>query len=245
MSHFKVIRASQLVLDANILGQVDMSYELPDHSFLLGSFMLDCNRQTAVGTSRGCERIRYKVNSIKNEVYSTIANLESSIKGQGEIDCVYDLFCSTVKHSMNKDLEKNYKIETGVSNKKRKLSNDVLSGLWNEMCALERARLRENNSVAKIRRKQAFTDKRRDFDKEVRSSKRRYKHEKDKNYWKYRIEIKENFGGKLGQLGLVKPGKIIFHWRLNWLMVASVSNELSTMLTSLGDRIFKPSESKC
>ena len=160
ISNFEVIRTSQLVQNANILDQVDMSYAIPDHSFLTWSLRLDCFQQPESGKRQGFERIRYKVDSIpesfmsteciKNEIYSTIANLESSTKGQIKIDGAYDRFCETVKQSMNKDLEKKIiKIEVGVSNKKRKLSklwwNDVLSGLWNEMVALARAWLRENH----------------------------------------------------------------------------------------------------
>ena len=48
------------------------------------------------------------------------------------------------------------------------------------MIALERAWLRENHLGTKNRRKQAFKDKRTEFDKQVRLSKRRYKQEKVK-----------------------------------------------------------------
>ena len=116
VSNFEVIRASQLVQNANILGQVDMSYAIPDHSFLKWSFKLDCFQQPESGKRQGFERIRYKVDSIpessmsneciKNEIYNTIANHEYSTKGQFEIDGAYDRFCETVKQSMNKDLEK-------------------------------------------------------------------------------------------------------------------------------------------
>ena len=60
----------------------------------------------------------------------------------------------------------------------------------------------------KPRRKQIFKDK------QVRLGKRRYKKEKDEELHVliYRIKTIENFGGKLGQLGLIKPGKMLFLW---------------------------------
>ena len=88
ISDFKVIRTSQLAQDADILDQIDMSCAIPDHSFLAWSFLLDCNRQPEKGKYKIYKRIRYKVNnipetfmldeSIKNEIFSTIARLESS-----------------------------------------------------------------------------------------------------------------------------------------------------------------------
>ena len=115
-SNFKVIRASQLVQDTNILGQADFSYALPDHSCLNWSFMLDCKSKASIPTSTGCERIKYKVSSIpqsfmlsdnlKDEVFSTIASLEPIFKVWGDINHAYDQFCSTVKKSMNTDLQK-------------------------------------------------------------------------------------------------------------------------------------------
>ena len=94
----------------------ECKYAIPDHSFLVWYFRLDCFQQSASGKRQGFERIRYNVESIpesfmsteciKNEIYSNIADLESSTKGQIEIDGAYDRFCETVKQSMNKDLEK-------------------------------------------------------------------------------------------------------------------------------------------
>ena len=40
------------------------------------------------------------------KLFSTIESLESCLKGQGYIDHAYDQFCSTVKESINTDLQK-------------------------------------------------------------------------------------------------------------------------------------------
>ena len=64
------------------------------------------------------------------------------------------------------------------------------------MCASEREWLRESNTIIKARKKQTFICKRKSFDEEVRLSKRHYKQEQIMNFWKYKIKIKGNFGGK-------------------------------------------------
>ena len=61
-------------------------------------------------------------NDVQVKIFSTIASLESSIKSQVEIDNAYDQFCNTVKSCMDNDLQKRHiKLDSGVSNKKRKI----------------------------------------------------------------------------------------------------------------------------
>ena len=89
ISNFKVVRASQLVHDANILGQVDTSHAIPDHSILQWSFSLNCKSQASAHTVPGYERIKYNTSSIpqtfmlgnfvKDHFFDTVTNLESSV----------------------------------------------------------------------------------------------------------------------------------------------------------------------
>ena len=45
-------------------------------------------------------------NFVKDQIFETVTNLESSVKGQSEIDNAYEQFCNPVKHSMDTDLQK-------------------------------------------------------------------------------------------------------------------------------------------
>ena len=135
---------------------------------------------------------------------------------------------------MNTDLQKRViKIDTGVSNKRRKIYkpwwNDPRSGLWNEMYASERTWLRKNNPVTKARKKQAFIGKRRVFDREIRSSKRRYKQEKDKELLKIQNKDQIEFLRKIGSIGTGQTRQNDIPLEVT-LADGSVSNDIAIVL---------------
>ena len=241
ISNFKVLRASQLV---NSLGQVDIVHAVPDHSFLQWSFSLDCKSKSSPRNAPGCEHIKYDTsnipqafmleNDVQVKIFSTIASLESSIKGQVEIDNAYDQFCNTVKSCMDNDLQKRHiKLDSGVSNKKRKILkpwwNDTLSVLWNDMCAAEKEWLRETNTVVKARKKHLFICKRKTFDKEIRLNKRRYTQDKDKELLETQHKDQREFWRKIGKIGVGQNRQNVIPLEVK-LEDGSVSDDIPTVL---------------
>ena len=97
------------------------------------------------------------------------------------------------------------------------------------MVALERAWLRENHLGTKNRRKQAFKDRRREFDKQVRLSKRRYKQEKDEELLNIQDKDQREFWRKIGSIGLNQTRQNVIPMEVK-LTDDTVSNDLSTVL---------------
>ena len=89
ISIFSVIRASSLVTDAGVLGNIDPS-KLPDHSVLRWSFSLNCTFSTSAKSSFSTVRTKYDVRNISNDFLAdestndklthVIYELESSVK---------------------------------------------------------------------------------------------------------------------------------------------------------------------
>ena len=115
ISNFSVIRASSLVTDAGVLGNIDPTSKLPDHSVLRWSFSLDCTFSTSAQSSFSTVRTKYDERNIPNDFLAdestndklthVIDELESSVLNQHSIDKAYDDFCSSVKRSMGEKLE--------------------------------------------------------------------------------------------------------------------------------------------
>ena len=208
ISNFSVIRASSLVTDAGVLGNIDPTSKLPDHSVLRWSFSLDCTFSTSAQSSFLTTRTKYDVRNIPNDFLAdestndklthVIDELESSVQNQHNIDKAYDDFCSSVKHSMGEKLNnKVIKVEFGCSNKKRRVKkpwwNEGLSALWNEMCMNERQWLREKNNLQKQRLKSVFILKRKEFDKAVRKAKRKFKKTNDDDLIEFQTKDQREF----------------------------------------------------
>ena len=169
-----MIRASSLASQAGVIGQVDPSSKLPDHSFLHWNFGLGFAFKSNTQTPLSFVRTRYDTRNIPSDFLAddgtreTLANaifqLESGHKDQQSINKAYDEFCCKVKNAMNEKLNvKIIKLEHGVSNKRRKFKkswwNEELSALWNDSCIKERIWLREKDHVTKIRLKNDFIAK--------------------------------------------------------------------------------------
>ena len=86
IENFRIYRASNLIQVTGILGQVDPLHNVPDHSLLVWSFLLDCKLNTSEKTIQLiAERIKYNVNSIptgfmlddetKRCLFETVQNL--------------------------------------------------------------------------------------------------------------------------------------------------------------------------
>ena len=67
ISNFSVIRASSLVTDAGVLGNIDPTSKLPDHSVLRWSFGLDRTFSTSAQSSFSTIRTKYDVRNIPND----------------------------------------------------------------------------------------------------------------------------------------------------------------------------------
>ena len=67
ISNFSVIRASSLVTDAGVLGNIDTTSKLPDHSVLHWSFSLDCTFSTSAQSSFSTVRTKYDERNIPND----------------------------------------------------------------------------------------------------------------------------------------------------------------------------------
>ena len=212
-----MIRASSLASEAGVIGQVDPSSKLPDHSFLHWTFGLGFAFKSNTQTPLCSVRTRYDTRNIPSDfladdgtretLENAIFQLESGLKDQQSINKAYDEFCCKVKNAMNEKLNvKIIKLEHGVSNKRRKFKkpwwNEELSALWNDSCIKERIWLREKDHFTKIRLISDFIGTRKAFDRTVRKSKRNFKKMKDDDLIATQSSDQREFWKKIGSIGI-------------------------------------------
>jgi hypothetical protein len=193
--NFEVTKSSDLITKAGLIGSVDVSRGVPDHSVLTWSMAIDNGpwASPAIHSYNGTDTTaqtftKYDLSDIPDTFMSNedillaletaITTLECSSTVQNEIDSVYVEFCETVRAEMSKSLRsKRVVISSDINNRKRRIRkpwwNDYLSKLWNDVCYREREWLNARG-VARAERKCELRKARKLFSKCVQRSKRQH-----------------------------------------------------------------------
>ncbi|KAJ8305823.1 hypothetical protein KUTeg_016368 [Tegillarca granosa] len=148
---------------------------------------------------------------VQSQLDEAISTLEMQQHAQGDIDNSYQIFLNTIKREMNNKLtSKTYTMFSGSVNKRKRIKKawwtDNLTQLWNEMCVAE-SKWNKSKDRDKKFLKTVFVQKRKDFDKEVQKSKRRYWYKLQSNLIVEMNKDSGNFWKKIGKVGISSERK--------------------------------------
>ena len=142
----------------------------------------------------------------RNSLLSIIDRLEKSHMIQSDIDQMYDDLLSTIHTEMDSKLDyKDYSPSTKKRRRNKKPHwNDELEKLWGDVKSLERIYLKEKVNRIRREKRQAFVNKRNEFDKALKKAERRYNATKQTGIHHLRSANPQAFWDQLDELG---PGK--------------------------------------
>ena len=146
-----------------------------------------------------------------SSVSTAIADLEGSLRTQGDIDVAFNCWCNLVKGEMYAKLPCK-PVMSGLHNKKRRPGkpwwSETLSDLWNNVCFTEKDWLKCIDKGMKKNLKTMYCTARRSFDREVQRAKRVY-------WFKMQTDILDSVNDKnqnqfwktIGNIGIVNHKK--------------------------------------
>ena len=188
-SNFDVILATEL-LQQNTTNHVIGNTKIPDYSCLTWILSLKTILQNEPGKpdENSCTKVKYDTRNIPTEFMCSnavllklndfIVTLESNQNNQIYVNNVYQSFTNVLQSEMNKYLNPKRILKDGINNKKRRAKRpwwtDELKLLWNDLCTHEKLWLKCKIGAEKSIRKQAYVEKRKNFDKCVQHRKRLY-----------------------------------------------------------------------
>ena len=231
---FKVLTVTEATDSYGIVPHV--LTKRPDHSLLTSHFSFSqfhefdnsANDQPNQGSLNDSSFVHRKYNvkilpddlfhsdQCRNSLLSIIDRLEKSHMIQSDIDQMYDDLLSTIHTEMDDKLDyKDYSPSTKKRRRNKKPHwNDELEKLWGEVKSLERIYLKEK--VHKREKRQAFIDKRNQFDKALRKAERSYNATKQTNIHHLRSSNPQDFWDQLDELGpSKKSGRVADSVKLN------------------------------
>ena len=209
---FKVCKVSELINKSEILNTLDANTSKPDHSILtwradFGYIYEGCSKTSVKSEYTKFDRTipnTFLIDYI-DELSAVIQDIEGKVKSQVDLDCIYTNFVKIIDKEMHQKLNpRSIKLQTGVSNKKRRIKKpwwtDNLTSIWNELCLREKTMLKCRNDKRKIRAE--FLTQRKLFNAEVQRAKRAH--------WKMKqVEIEElestnpkRFWKEIGKIGI-------------------------------------------
>ena len=191
-SNFSVTRSCEFINQSGSLHRVN-PVGIPDHSLLkwnvsLGNMLDGSNKSTESHHSKE-EFFKFDSSNISENflnddaflfrVNEAIAQLESSLRTQSDIDGVYTDWYKILKDQMLKELPviKRKNCQTNSLNSKNHRPSkpwwsDKLADLWSSVCGAEKQWLRSQCRSDKLKYKSKFVRVRKEFDKEVQRAKR-------------------------------------------------------------------------
>ncbi len=142
----------------------------------------------------------------KSELQDIIDTLESTNQEQSDLDTASNSLVHVIKAEMKNKLPHKSVLLDASSNKKRRSRKpwwtSELSDLWNKMCRAEKVWLKSKGKADSRANKDTFVSRRRQFDREVQTTKRKYIQQTLANLEKLCNSKDNNFWKEIGRVGV-------------------------------------------
>jgi hypothetical protein len=170
-SNMEIIRSTYLLSSAGLIGKVDVSRGVPDHSVLRWSVAVNLavgpgSRSTGDSSTLYTTITKFDVSEIPDTFLTSedtllvletaIPRLEHASTEQRKIDGLYEEFGTTVRAEMTETFQsKTCVIKSKVNNKKRRAQkpwwNNNQTLLWNDVCRAEREWLKTTRAGKEVK----------------------------------------------------------------------------------------------
>ncbi|CAG2188857.1 unnamed protein product [Mytilus edulis] len=215
---YEMLKSFDRFEDVDIIGIVDPTRCMPDHSLLSWSMHLNfpVDENTEPKANAASFKTKYDLGKIPDDWLNSesfisdidriICILEESEANQCDIDKTYESFINSIKSEMSEKIpNKIIQISNGSSNKHRRIKkpwwSTELTDLWNEVCKSETMYLKTKSCHSKKQLRHLYCQNRKLFDKNVQQAKRRYWYKMQDDLTSSCDNPKE-FWRKIGKIGI-------------------------------------------